>query len=239
MQHSEENKPVVAFMLAHYPKPASLNTLMHLGLDRWSLICTPGLQFWRLLGVGRGHAFDPHADWQRYAMFTVWQSRVALRHFEEHSAIMRRIRRNSDELWTVHMLPVRWHGRWGGYDPFAHIPAAPAPDPGPWVILTRATIHLNKVAAFLKAVPAVAEHLLQQPERLNSVGIGEAPLIYQATLSVWRTLPAITSFAYSATPHAEVIRRTRRERWYKEELFARFRPIASSGTWEGRNPLDL
>lgn len=235
----EENSPVVAFTLAHYPKRASLNALAHLGLDRWPLMRTPGLYFWRLLGVGRGHAFDPHADFQRSALFTVWHSLSALKQFEDTSTVMRHMRLRADELWTVHMLPVRWHGWWGGRNPFAHFTPASAPDPGPWVILTRATIYPNKVRAFLRAVPTVAEYLLQQPERLCSIGVGEAPLLYQATISIWRTQPAITSFAYASAPHADVIRRTRRENWYKEELFARFRPITSYGTWDGHNPLDM
>ena len=239
MDDREEHNPVVAFTLAHYPKRASLNALAHLGLDRWPLMHTAGLHFWRLLGVGRGQTFDPHADFQRYALFTVWHSMASLKQFEDMSPVMQRMRLKADELWTVHMLPVRWHGRWGGRDPFAHFSPTFAPDPGPWIILTRATLYPTKIQAFLQAVPTVAEHLLQQPERINSVGIGEAPLLYQATISVWRTLPSITTFAYGAAPHAEVIRRTRRERWYKEELFARFRPIASYGTWEGRNPLGM
>ncbi len=232
-----EHEPVVAFTLAHYPRSYSLTALAHLGLDRWPLSQTPGLRFWRLLGVGQGKVFDPHADLQRYALFTVWDSLAQLRRFEVHSSVMRRIHRQSDEAWTVHMLPVRWHGKWGGRDPFSGMTPAPAPEPGPWIILTRATLQPTKVPAFLNAVPAVAEQLLQQDALINSVGVGEAPLFFQATLSIWRTLPAITTFAYGPTPHVEVVQRTRAEQWYREELFARFRPIASFGTWDGVDPL--
>jgi heme-degrading monooxygenase HmoA len=232
-----ENDPIIAFTLARYPRRTSLSGLAHLGLDRLPLWRTPGLRFWRLLGVGKGKAFDPHADLQRYALFTVWDSLADLRRFEVHSAMMQRIQRRADEVWTVHMRPVRWHGKWGGSDPFAHIAAVPPPDPGPWIILTRATIRPTKVRSFLDAVPTVAEHLLQQQELINSVGVGEAPLFYQATLSIWSSLPAVTSFAYGPTPHIAVVRRTRQEGWYSEELFARFRPVASYGTWDNVNPL--
>ncbi len=234
-----ENEPVVAFTLAHYPQPSSFIVLAHLGLDRWPLAQTAGLRFWRLLGVGQGKAFDPHADLQRYALFTVWDSLADLKRFEVHSPVMRRIHRQADESWTVHMLPIRWHGKWGGRDPFAGIVPVAPPEAGPWIILTRATIWPTKLRAFLSAVPAVAEQLLQQKELINSVGVGEAPLLFQATLSIWSTLPAMTTFAYGPTSHIEVVRKTRQEQWYREELFARFRPVASFGTWDNVNPLHI
>lgn len=232
-----DNDPIVSFTLARYPKRASMRAMAHLGLDRIPLMRTPALRFWRLLGVGKGRVFDPHADLQRYALFTVWNSYAALKQFEQHSPVMEGIHHRAEEVWTVHMRPVRWHGMWGGRDPFAGMTPVSAPEVGPWVILTRATLNLSKIRTFLDAVPAVSAHLLQQPELINSVGIGEAPLVFQATLSLWRSLPSVTSFAYGTAPHLEVVKRTRREQWYREELFARFRPLASQGTWDGVNPL--
>ncbi len=234
-----ENDPIAAFTLARYPRQQSMAALAHLVFDRWSLLRTPGLSFWRSLGVGRGRVFDSHADLQRYALFTVWNSYADLKHFETHGGVMRSIQRRAEEVWTVHMRPVRWHGKWGGRDPFASMVPVAAPEPGPWIILTRATIRPTRVQAFLGAVPSVAAQLLQQPELINSVGVGEAPLLYQATLSVWSTLPAVTEFAYSQGLHKNIVQRTRQERWYREELFARLRPVASFGTWDGVDPLTI
>ena len=80
-----DSEPIVAFILAHYPKQASLQAMAHLGLDRLPLTFTPGLRFFRLLGVGKGRVFDPHADLQRYGLFTVWDSYAALQQFEQTS----------------------------------------------------------------------------------------------------------------------------------------------------------
>lgn len=212
---ASEHEPVVAFTLAHYAKRASISGMAHLGLDRWPLACTPGLRFWRLLGVAW---FDGRTDLQRYGLFTVWDSLNALQQFYAQSPVMRRIHQRADEVWTVHMQPVHWHGTWGGHDPFTGMAPIAPPDPGPWVSLTRAAIRPTRLRAFMGAFPAVAEYLLQQPELIKTVGIGEVPLLYLGTISLWNSLPAIMAFAYGPAIHLEAIRRTRQQRWYHETL---------------------
>ncbi|MGI9120457.1 MAG: spheroidene monooxygenase [Acidimicrobiales bacterium] len=109
----------------------------------------------------------------------------------------------------------------------------------PVAVLTRARIPVRHWAAFYRSVSAVEDHLRRQAGLLAVVGIGEAPVGLQATFSLWRSTAAMDAFAYRSSPHAAVVRRTRAAGWFGEELFARFRPYGSTGTWDGADPLAL
>jgi hypothetical protein len=58
-----------------------------------------------------------------------------------------------------------------------------------------------------------------------------------ATLSFWSDGAELDRFVRGQDTHRDIVRRTVAEGWYSEELFARFRPFASSGTWDGIDPL--
>jgi hypothetical protein len=51
----------------------------------------------------------------------------------------------------------------------------------------------------------------------------------QGTISVWRSDADLVQFAYRHPEHRRVIDRTPAERWYAEELFARFAVLGVSG----------
>ncbi|MFP5376471.1 MAG: spheroidene monooxygenase [Acidimicrobiia bacterium] len=233
---------VASFHLTRYPARHALGAMAGMVTGDRSLAAVPGLRFARRLGTGAGSRMGLGADLCRWAMFAVWEGEAALDDFLAASAIAAGWDRRGSETWTVRLRPLSARGRWSGARPLDATDATGATattegGDGPVAVLTRARIGVRHWPAFYRSVPAVERHLRRQPGLLAVLGVGEAPVGLQATFSLWRSAADVAVFAEGANPHAEVVRRTRTEGWFGEELFARFRPYGSTGTWDGRDPL--
>jgi len=206
------------------------------------------IRFYKLLGCGKNGTFDLHPDWNQYGIFSVSDGDESNTLFQQDYAGWKKSYYGNfifswwsffaTETWTIILQPVTAHGKWNGSE-VLKINEPASPINGPVAVLTRASIRPSKAFAFWKNVPSV-EHAMQNTKGLLfSVGIGEMPLLRQATFSIWKTTDDMQSFAYQHTQHKTVIQKTRKENWYSEELFARFIPLQTAGTVKGVNPFEL
>ncbi|MEU8025697.1 monooxygenase [Micromonospora haikouensis] len=181
---------------------------------------TTGVRFGKLLGTGTGTGFGPgDADLTRWAALAVWDRAADAAGFDA-SPVGRSWARIARSSVRVDLRPLTSRGEWSGRRPFGEPSGGRVA--GPVLALTRARLRARRAATFWRAVPPVAAALHAAPGLLARFGVGEAPLGWQGTVSVWRDPADLVAFAYRHPEHRAAIARTPTEGWYAEELFARF-----------------
>lgn len=225
---------VASFHLVRERRWRAPLVLARLGLDRRRLRVVDGLVFWRLLGTARADETASSSDLRRSALFAVWEDEEALDRFLDRHPITRRWE-DAEEAWHVRLRGAGGHGAWRGVAVLEGLERGDAS--GPVAVLTRADVRPRSWRAFTRASRRVGPEVRAAPGLLAVVGIGEVPVARLGTFSLWASLDAALAFATKVPEHREVVRRTRAGDWYGEELFARFEPYASAGTWGGRDPL--
>ena len=66
------------------------------------------------------------------------------------------------------------------------------------------------------------------------MGLGEAPLLRQATFSIWDTPDSLNAYARNG-PHLRAIKLANQENYFSESMFVRFRTLNAQGVWQGKN----
>lgn len=190
------------------------------------------------MGSGRNGTFDKVPDWQQWALLAVSNhDHINAAASPVYGSFIKQwYRLLGCEVFTILLQPVEGHGNWDGKKVFGNLSPKPAYT-GAIAVLTRATIRFNKLKYFWQHVAPVAEKMKDATGFLFSAGIGELPWIKQATFSVWQSREDMMAFAYGMKEHTEVIQKTRKQRWYSEDMFTRFEILDTHGTIRGSNPL--
>ena len=198
-----------------------------MGLRPFKTGVARGLTFAKMLGTGGGNGFSIKPNLNRYAWLAVWDCEDDARDFFKTHALFQSFKAHSTGYSVIYLSPTAAHGRWDGVQPFKVSASFDAS--ARVAVLTRARIKLNFLYRFWKYVPATSAAVDAAEGRQYSIGIGQLPLIEQATFSVWASGKQMMDYAYKSRYHAEVVRKTRELGWYSEELFARFSVLDTEG----------
>jgi hypothetical protein len=203
--------------------------LWRMARDRGRLRRTPGVRFGKLLGTARG--FGPtNADPTRWAALAVWASPDA-GPSADRCGVARSWRALATGYCRLDLRTLASHGEWAHHQPFRSTDAPPngSPTDGPVLALTRARLRPGRALAFWRTIGPVGVAVRRAPGLLAAFGIGEAPVGWQGTVSVWRRLEDLIAFAHRDPRHVAAMARTPTERWFAEELFARFAVVGAAG----------
>ncbi len=213
--------------------------LGRMAFGRRGLRSLPGVRFAKLLGTGSGRTFTMRdADIHHWAALTVFDDADSARAAAD-STPMRQWSAASNEELRVTMRPLSSKGRWSGAEPFGAVVADRKSWSGPVAAITRARLHPTRMPSFWRAVPPVVDDLAGNRGLRLALGVGESPIGLQGTFSVWNSAQDLSTFAYKSPGHVAAIRRTKPERWYAEELFARLAVVDMVGSYDGRSYDDV
>jgi hypothetical protein len=200
--------------------------LGRMGRPPISLEEVDGLSFFKPLGTGSGNGFSIKPDFSTFGFIAVFESEKFAKNFIR-TPYIQEYTKTADKHSHVLMHTIKSHGKWSKQEPFQS--SVEFNKTKPLAVITRATIKPKLAHKFWKHVPSVSKSMNDYKELVFSKGIGEFPLLMQATFSLWTNAEAMMNYAYQNPKHAEMVRKTRELGWYSEELFARFQPFYQEG----------
>ncbi len=220
---------MVSLTIIRYKKRYIPFAFFAMATFRLPLWLNKNISFYKLMGCGKNGTFDKTPDLQQWAILTLGNEQSVVDKTQKE--ILNTLYGGFIAGWlglfgvktiTYLLDPIEGHGLWDNKKVFGELPMKSDYE-GKIVILTRATIRLSKLKSFWKNVDSIASQMANAKGFITSYGIGEIPWVKQATVSIWESKEDMKNFAYKMHNHAEVIKKTRQEKWYSEDMFVRFK----------------
>ncbi len=204
----------------------------------------PGLRFARVLGSGRNAGFGlvPGLDVQ--GVFAAFENLDAAEAWAERGPGLQAYADHALHHLRMTLRVTSSRGSWGGTTMAppgaptlpavgaAHAHADAAPGDAVVAALTRASIRPSQLAAFWRHSPHAERDLARAAGCRLAVGLGEAPLLRQATFSLWDDVASMDAYARSGA-HGQAIRSAWKSAYFSESMFVRFAPLRMRGHWPG------
>jgi hypothetical protein len=168
----------------------------------------------------------------RVGMIAAWEESEALDEFSATHPLAATFA----EGWEARLQPLRVSGIW---PQMPDLPREPLPvdDAEPVAALTLGRLRLGRALPFLRSSAAAEGAAITDPGLLASTGLARPPHLV-STFSIWRSYAAMRKYAYGkAGGHQAAVRADREHPFHHASAFVRFRPTASRGSWDGRDPL--
>jgi len=194
---------------------------------------TPGLRHADVaLTAPLSHRMLPRPDLGRIALVALWDDDAALDRFLREQPLAAMLA----EGWRVRLEPLRASGSWPGLDD--DIPSDRAvPSEGHVAVLTLGRLRPRRAVPFFRASAKAEGAAVVAPGLIWASGLARPPFV--ATCSLWDDARAASTYAYGnrEPAHPAAITANRADPFHHQSAFVRFRPYASEGRLDGRNPL--
>ncbi len=206
---------------------------------RWpALRATPGLAMARVfaladLDITTGGTPTP----TRWGLLCGWDDADARDAFLADGTAFAPLAGGARESWSLALDTVRvTDGAFAGWVPStAQVERLSRSEPV--AVMTYGRIKARYVPAFTRDNRRIVRELVRNEGHTWRLGLYDH-LMARSTFSLWRTQGDMVRFSYgSEALHKPVQRRALAVPWSHDWFFARFRPVASSGTWGGVDPL--
>jgi hypothetical protein len=193
----------------------------------------PGLRYAETtITAPLGGSLAPRPRLGRVGLIAAWDDDEALDRFAHGDPLAARLA----DGWMTRLQPLRVFGAW---PEMPGLPSRPIPvdDEEPVAVLTLGRLRLHRALPFLRSAAPAESEVVAEPNLLASAGLARPPRLV-STFSLWRTAAAMRDYANrDHGAHQAAVRNDRAHPFHRQSAFIRFRPYASQGTWDGRDPL--
>jgi hypothetical protein len=200
-------------------------------LNHLSFRRMPGLCFAKMMGCGYNGGFGLRPSLDRQALFLLFNDDAAAVAALASDPLLQQYRLACKEFFSVLLDPYAVKGSWSGHSlkPTALVPDANVP----MAALTRASIRTSQLRSFWHDAKPAHQDMATARGCLLSAGVGELPVVRQATFTLWENLGAMNQYARAGAHQTAIVRAHSRD-YFTESMFVRFIARDATGMYKGR-----